>query len=386
MNASRGRLQLGGLIALGSAGFVTILTEALPAGLLPQISKDLGVTEAAAGQWVSVYALGSLAAAIPLTSATRHWRRRPLLLTAILGFALGNGVTAITDSFAVSLVARFVGGVAAGLLWALLAGYALRLAPERLAGRAMAIAMAGTPVALSIGIPAGTTLGAWAGWRIAFAALSAGAIALAAWMALRLPDFPGEDEAHRPSLRQVFALQRLRQVLALTLCFVLAHNILYTYIAPLLARAGLAAQTDRVLLAFGVAGLVSILVTGSLIDRHLRVLTSVAVFLFAGAAILLGLSGNPVVIYASAAVWGLGFGGAATLFQTASARAAGSSADVAQAMIVTAWNLAIAGGAIMGGAWLDQFGARSLPWAAVALLFVAASTMLPRPRRAVAAA
>ena len=386
MNAPRGRLQLGGLIALGSAGFVTILTEALPAGLLPQISKDLGVAEAVAGQWVSVYALGSLAAAIPLTSVTRHWRRRPLLLAAILGFALGNGVTAITDSFAVSLVARFAGGVSAGLLWALLAGYAVRLAPERLAGRAMAIAMAGTPVALSIGIPAGTTLGAWAGWRVAFAALSAGAMALASWMALRLPDFPGEDGSDRPSLRQVFALQSLRQVLALTLCFVLAHNILYTYIAPLLARAGLAAQTDRVLLAFGIPGLVSILVTGALVDRHLRLLTGVTVFLFAGAAILLGLSVNPVVIYASAAVWGLGFGGAATLFQTASARAAGNSADVAQAMIVTAWNLAIAGGAILGGALLDQFSARSLPWTAVVLLFVAASTILPRRRKAVAAA
>ncbi|MBO9726710.1 MAG: MFS transporter [Novosphingobium sp.] len=380
MIALRGRLQLGGLIALGSAGFVTILTEALPAGLLPQISKDLGVTEAAAGQWVSVYALGSLAAAIPLTSVTRHWRRRPLLLAATLSFALGNGVTAITDSFAISLVARFVGGVAAGLLWALLARYAVRLAPERLAGRATAIAMAGTPVALSIGIPAGTALGAWAGWRIAFAALSVGAIALAAWMALRVPDFPGEDAAHRPSLRQVLTLPGLRQVLILTLCFVLAHNILYTYIAPLLTRREMVEQTDRVLLTFGIAGLVSILVTGALIDRHLRLLTGVAVFLFAGAAILLGLSMNPVAIYASAAIWGLGFGGAATLFQTASARAADNSADVAQAMIVTTWNLAIASGAILGGALLDQFGARSLPETAFVLLAAAAAAVLPRTR------
>ncbi|WBQ19213.1 MFS transporter [Sphingobium yanoikuyae] len=376
MSAARDRLHAGGLVALGIAGFVTILTEALPAGLLPQIGADLRVGEALAGQWVSAYALGSLAAAIPLTNATRHWRRRPLLLTAMLGFALANGVTAVTDSFAFSLAARFVGGVSAGLLWALLAGYAVHLAPERLAGRAMAIAMAGTPVALSIGIPAGTMLGHWAGWRIAFATLSAIAIALAGWMRVRLPDVPGEEAVDRPSLRQVFALPGIRAVLLLTLCFVLAHNILYTYIVPLLARAGLVDQADRVLFIFGCAGLVSISVTGALIDRHLGLMTAVALLLFIGAAALLGVSTTPLAIYAAGFAWGLGFGGAATLFQTASARAAGPAFDVAQAMIVTAWNLAIAGGALLGGTLLDQFGATSLPWVACMLL-VMASTNRP---------
>ncbi|WP_069335605.1 MFS transporter [Sphingobium yanoikuyae] len=377
MSATRDRLHAGGLIALGTAGCVTILTEALPAGLLPQIGADLHVGEALAGQWVSVYALGSLAAAIPLTNATRHWRRRPLLLTAILGFALANGVTAVTDSFALSLAARFVGGVSAGLLWALLAGYAVQLAPERLAGRAMAIAMAGTPVALSIGIPAGTMLGHWAGWRIAFATLSAIAIVLAGWMRLRLPDFPGEAARDRPSLRRVFVLPGMRAVLLLTLCFVLAHNILYTYIAPLLARAGLVDQADRVLFTFGCAGLASIGVTGALIDRHLRLMTGIAIFLFVGAATLLGVSTTPLAIYIAAFTWGLGFGGAATLFQTASARAAGPAVDVAQAMIVTAWNLAIATGAFLGGAVLDRLGTGSLPWVAFILL-VAAAIKMPK--------
>lgn len=73
----RERLPLAGLLALATAGFITILTEAMPAGLLPQMSADLGVSEALVGQLVTVYALGSLLAAIPLTIATRGWRRRP---------------------------------------------------------------------------------------------------------------------------------------------------------------------------------------------------------------------------------------------------------------------------------------------------------------------
>ncbi|WP_334184071.1 hypothetical protein [Novosphingobium sp.] len=73
-------------------------------------------------------------------------------------------------------------------------------------------------------------------------------------------------------------------------------------------------------------------------------------------------------------------------FQTASVRVAGSSTDVAQAMIVTAWNLAIAGVAILGGALLDRYGARSLPWTALALLVAAAATRPPLRREAVARA
>jgi predicted MFS family arabinose efflux permease len=371
------RLPVAGLCALAVAGFVTILTEALPAGLLPQIGASLDVSEAMAGQWISIYALGSLLAAIPLTAATRSWRRRPLLLGAIIGFAIANLVTAMTASFIVAMAARFVGGVSAGLLWALLAGYAVRMAPPDLAGRAMAIAMAGTPLALSIGIPAGTFLGNLAGWRLTFGLLSVIALLLAGWIIAKVPDFPGEPVTQRPSLAQVFVVPGVRPVLAVTLCFVLAHNLLYTYIAPLLAGHRMADQIDSVLLVFGCSALVSIGLTGVLIDKWLRPLTFTGIGLFLVAVLILAVTtGAPLAINGAALIWGLAFGGSATLFQTASARAAGPAADVAQAMIVTAWNIAIFGGAVMGGVILESAGAGGLSWAGIALLVAAAGSAL----------
>ncbi|NML12311.1 MFS transporter [Sphingobium sp. AR-3-1] len=373
MTAGTDRLPVAGLCALALAGFVTILTEALPAGLLPQIGATLGVSEGSAGQWITVYALGSLAAAIPLTAATRSWRRRPLLLFAIIGFAIANLVTAVTTSFIIALVGRFIGGVSAGLLWALLAGYATRIAPPALSGRAMAIAMSGTPLALSVGIPAGTFLGMLMGWQLAFGLLSAVALMLAIWILAVVPDFDGETRADRPSLAQVFKIPGVRPVLMVTFSFVLAHNILYTYVAPLLDQLRLVGQADRVLLAFGGAAVAGILVTGVLIDRWLRPLTIASIALFLLSSVTLAWAGGmPILIYGSAMVWGLAFGGAATLFQTASARAAGPSADVAQAMIVTVWNAAIAGGALAGGVLLDRVGAGILPWAGFTVLIVAA--------------
>lgn len=365
------RLPLASLLALALAGFITILTEALPAGLLPQMAQGLAVSEAWVGQTITVYALGSMIAAIPLTTATQGMRRRALLLAAIAGFALTNAVTTFSSNLVLTMLARFGAGVSAGLLWALLAGYATRMVPASQKGKAIAIAMVGTPLALSLGIPAGTLLGQVLGWRTCFGIMSVLAVLLMAWVRLRLPDFPGQDNGRRASLRQVFTLPGVRTVLLVVLAYVLAHNILYTYIAPFLARAGMAARTDLVLLVFGSASLFGIVGVGLWIDHHLRLLTLASTGLFATAALALGVLGDmPVVVYAAVAIWGLAFGGAATLFQTALATAAGAAADVAQSMLVTTWNLAIAGGGLIGGVLLTHAGAGAFPPAVMVLLAV----------------
>lgn len=369
--AQSDRLPITALLALALAGFVTILTEALPAGLLPQIGAGLGVSDSLAGQLVTIYAIGSLVAAIPLVAATQRVRRRPLLLAAIVGFAIANTVTTISTSYILTMVARFLAGVAAGLLWALLAGYAARMVPEHLKGRAIAIAMVGTPLALSLGVPAGTFLGTLVGWRACFGIMSVMALVLIVWVRVKVPDFAGQSAGKRLTLRQVFTMPGIRPVLFLVLVFVLAHNILYTYIAPFLANANLAERTDLVLLVFGISALIGIWIIGVLIDRYLRKLTLASTFLFGLAALVLGLAGDvPIAVYVAVGAWGLSFGGAATLFQTALAKTAGEAADVAQSMLVTAWNLAIAGGGIVGGILLDRFGAVSFPPALLVLLVV----------------
>ncbi|MNT41047.1 putative arabinose transporter [compost metagenome] len=106
-----------------------------------------------------------------------------------------------------------------------------------------------------------------------------------------------------------------------------------------------------------------------LVDRQLRALTLASTALFGLSALALGVAGDiPAVTYAGIAAWGLAFGGAPTLFQTALAKTAGDAADVAQSMLVTSWNLAIAGGGIIGGILLDRVGVAAFPPALLALL------------------
>ncbi len=117
-----------------------------------------------------------------------------------------------------------------------------------------------------------------------------------------------------------------------------------------------------------------------LIDRHLRALTLASTALFGLSALALGGAGDaPAMVYAAVAVWGLAFGGAATLFQTAIAKTAGDAADVAQSMLVTAWNMAIAGGGIVGGVLLDRLGV--VAFSPALLVLLAATLVVVRAAR-----
>lgn len=371
-NEDPDRLPMSALLALAMTGFICIVTETLPAGLLSQISAGLEISQAIAGQMVTAYALGSLLAAIPLTIATRGWKRRNVLLLTIFGFFIFNSVTALSSNYVLTLVARFFVGVAAGLAWSLLASYARRMVQPHQQGRAMAVAMVGIPLALSLGVPLGTFMGATIGWQTAFGVMSGLALVLIVWVIAKVPDYPGQSAHERLPLKKVFMSPGVRPVLCVVITWMLAHNILYTYIAPFVEQAGLGKRIDLVLLTFGLAALAGIWFAGMLVDRYLRIAILTSLLAFALIALLFGFGAqSPEIIYIGVVVWGITFGGASTFLQTALADAAGSGADVALSMNVVAWNSAIAGGGIVGGILLDSVGVSSFPWSLLALLSVA---------------
>lgn len=366
------RLPMAALLALAMTGFICIVTETLPAGLLPQIVEGLGVSPSLAGQMVTLYALGSLLAAIPLTIATRRWRRRTVLLATIVGFLVFNTLTALSSSYALTLVARFFAGASAGLAWALLAGYARRMVPPHQQGRAMAVAMVGAPVALSLGVPLGTWMGALLGWRTTFGVMSLLSLGLIAWVVAKVPDYPGQaSDAQAMPLRQVLTTPGVRPVLGVVLAWMLAHNLLYTYVAPFVVPSGLGDSVDVVLLVFGAAALLGIWITGRVVDRHLRLSVLASLGVFALVTLLFGLFASlPLMVFVGVGVWGATFGGAATLLQTALADTAGEGADVALSMNVVTWNSAIAGAGVLGGVLLGSLGVGSLPWVALVLVVI----------------
>ena len=369
------RLPVGQLLAFTVAGFLAIMTENLPAGLLPQIGAGLGVSAAMAGQTVTLYALGSVMAAIPVIAATRSWNRRPLFLLAIAGLLLFNTLTALSAQYGLTLLARFIAGMSAGVVWGLMAGYARRLAPQHLQGRAFALVGVGQPIALSLGVPLGAWLGAQFDWRLVFWIISAVALLLLAWVRLRIPDFPGQAQHQRLPVRKVVLIPGIGPVLLVLLAWIFAHNILYTFIAPFLDTSGTGLRVELALLVFGATSVLGIWGTGVLVDRHLRGVTLASLAAFAIAAALLAIAhGSAALALVGVALWGLTFGGAPILLQTALADSAGEQADVAQSILVTVFNLAVAGGGLAGGLVIDAAGPAWLPWAVLPLIAIALVT------------
>ncbi|TCZ30585.1 MFS transporter [Pantoea agglomerans] len=365
-------LPLASLLAFAITGFIAILTETLPAGLLPEIGMGLDVSQVMAGQLVSIYALGSLLAAIPLTVLTSGWRRKKVLILAVGTLLIFNTITTLSFSYWLTMAARFMSGVAAGLAWGILAGYARRLVPAEMQGRALAIAMVGIPVALSLGTPAGAWLGSMMGWRVPFGIMAALAVILFIWTWVAVPDLPGQQADRRLPVWQVFQMPGVRPVLAVIFLWMTAHNILYTFIAPFLQLSGLTGNVGLILLIFGIAALIGIWITGMLVDRHLRnlVLLSLVALAAVSVALAAGMR-EQIVVFVAVIVWGWSFGGASTQMQTAAADAAGNHVDVVQAMVTTAWNLAIASGGVIGGLLLNNAGAVSFPWALLIFMAVA---------------
>lgn len=368
-------LPLSALLAMAMTGFIGIMTETLPAGLLPQIAAGLDVSPAMAGQLVTLYAAGSLMAVIPLAAMTRGWNRRTALLTAIFGFLIFNTITTFSTNYLVTLFARWMAGAAAGLAWGLLAGYARRMVPVHQQGRALSVAMVGAPVALAIGVPLGTWMGSLLGWRMAFGVMSALTLLLVVWVMRKVPDYPGQTAGQRQSLRHVVMMPGVRSILLVILLWMLTHNLLYTYIVPFLQLSGLGDRADQILLVFGIGALAGIGITGLRVDKHLRQTLLVSLVLFALLSLGLALdSHSPLMVTLCVALWGLTFGGAATLLQTAIADAAGEQGDMAQSLVVVSWNLAIAGGGLAGGILLNKPGIAEFPW--IMLLLVIAGLLI----------
>ncbi|MFJ6257982.1 MFS transporter [Rhodococcus erythropolis] len=364
-------LPLAGLSALAMAGFIAITTETMPAGLLVQIGSGLSVSVSGAGQLVTAYALGSVVGAVPLIALTRGLRRRAVLVSATVGFGVFNLVTALSSNLVLTLGVRFLAGMAAGVVWGLLAGYARRMAPPHLQGRAVAVASVGQPIALAIGVPMGALLGTLADWRVVFAVMSVAALLLVVWILTVMPDFPGQQADRQLSVRKVLVLPGVRPILFVAFLWIFAHNIVYTYLAAFLDRIGFGDRLGIVLFVFGLFAFVGIGVVGVFVDRALRSLTVLSLVVFAAALTALGVGGDSFAVIAlSVAVWGVAFGGAPTLLQTALADTTGDAVDTAQSVFVTIFNAAIAAGGVVGGLILADRGAGALPLVSLALIVV----------------
>ncbi|WP_456510264.1 MFS transporter [Arthrobacter sp. TE12231] len=377
------RLPWGGLLILAAAGFTAVTTELLPSGLLPQISRDLGVEESAVGSLTAAYAAVIVITAIPLSRLLGgRIRRKTLLIATVVAFAVSNVLLASSPGLGLAIGARLLGGVAHGMLWSGMAPYVARIVPAHAVGKAMAIVFSGTSIALAVGAPIGTLMGSVLTWRASFLILAGvgGVLALlAVWM---LPAAPDGGSNAAPSLRGALKLPGVIAVATAWPLLLLGHFTLFTYIAPFLQTSGLPDSFTGISLSVvGGAGLVGIWIAGLTADSHPRRSLLSAVALLAGAfALLPVLGGTWVGKLVLLTVWGAAFGAIGIYNQAAILRAGGEHKDAANGLTVVTIQLGIAVGAGYGALALSTAGARFVPFAA-AIPTAAALAIIMASRR-----
>ncbi|GAB2447898.1 putative MFS family arabinose efflux permease [Conyzicola lurida] len=366
------RLPLVTLTSLAAIGFVLVAMETMPAGLLPVIADGMHISEGTVGLFVSAYALGTVVVTVPAISLTRGVRRKPLLLAAIAGLIVANSITAISGDATLSLASRFVAGAFSGVIWGMLAAYGRKISPTRYAGLSLSIVSVGAPVGFALGTPLGSWLGMTFDWRWAFLGLSAVAVLAGMLIAVVAPDAPGQSGTSRLPLLRVVRIPGIVVILAVIFTWMIAHNTIYTYIAPYLRATDATITVDVLLFVFGIASIGGIVVTGALLDRHPRLLLhgSVAVFVASGAFLLAGHMATAAVVVATV-LWGVTFGGASAQLQAALTTTGGKDADVANSFLPVAFNLAIFTAGILGAALLTAFDGLVLPVVLIAFGLVA---------------
>ncbi len=344
-------------LSLGVFGLVT--AEFLPASLLTRIATDLNISDGTAGQAVTATAVVGAIAAPTVAIVTKGIDRRLVMWTFTLLLIVSNLLAATASGLFSLLVARVILGVALGGFWSMAGAMAMRLVPSHLMPRALAIVFTGVSVATVCAAPVGAYIGELWGWRAAFALAGVVAVVTLVVQMLSIPRLPPVGAPGLSSLAEMLRRPSVRMVLIATLLIASGHFAGFTYVRPFLERVpALDIETiSLVLLAFGVGGFFGNLLGGFLIERSLKANIGIGALAIAAAALLMVLFGPSAWLSAGAVtLWGFAFGMLPVGLQTWAVRAAPDQAESVGGLLVTAFQVAIAGGAIFGGLLVDGLG------------------------------
>ncbi|MFD8596032.1 MFS transporter [Kitasatospora sp. NPDC059646] len=255
------------LLALGTFAMGT--DSMVVAGILGPVSTDLGVSVPAAGQLVTVFALGYALLAPVLAALTARWPRRNLLLTALAVFTAANALSALAPTYGLLLATRVLAAAGAALYTPTANAVATTLVGPERRGRALAVVLGGMTVATALGVPLGTWVGR-TDWRLTMWLVTALGLAAFAGLALLLRDLPSPAAA--TTLRARLAPLGRRRVLgaaATTLMFFLAFQSVYIYLAMAVSGAtgGDGGRLSVILLTSGVMSVAGSWLGGRLVDR-----------------------------------------------------------------------------------------------------------------------
>jgi len=368
------------LLALAIAAFGIGTTEFVIMGLLPNVARDLGVSIPAAGMLVSGYALGVTIGAPIVAIITANMPRKRALMSLIMLFIVGNLLCALAPGYTLLMVARVITAFCHGAFFGIGSVVAAGLVPPNKRAQAIALMFTGLTLANVLGVPLGTALGQFAGWRATFWAVTVigvlAAIALAAWL-------PAQIEMQKTSLVHEFTALRHPQVLTVLGISVLTSASLFTvftYITPILEDVTHLTphHVTLVLLLFGLGMTIGGVLGGKLADwKLMRTLLAglgcIAIIL----AVFSYTCRSPISAMVTVFVWGILAFVILPPIQILIVNRASDAPNLASTLNQGAFNLGNASGAWLGGTAISAgFALTTLPYIGIMMALLALTLTL----------
>lgn len=361
------------LLALAISAFGIGTTEFVPVGLLASIANDLNIGITLAGLLISGYAIGVAVGAPILTALTNRMSRKSLLMSLMVVFIIGNAVAALSPSFEILLIARFITAFSHGVFFSIGATIAVQLVSPEKKGSAIALMFTGITIAIVTGVPLGTFIGQAFGWRATFWGVAVlGVIAIISSTALIPKNLKQSPPAKFSDMFRLLTNGRLVLGFLITAFGYGGTFVAFTYLTPLLHDVtGISSgMINIILIIYGIAVAFGNSVGGKLANKNplralfwmfivqaavLILLTFLAPFKVAGVigVILMGL-------LAFMNVPGL------QLYVVQLAEK-----YVPSAINIAAFNVGIAIGSIVGGVVIDSMGLVHTPWIGALMVLVA---------------
>ena len=355
-------------------------------GTLNDISADLQVPVATAGQLITAGGLVMCFGAPLCAALVAGWDRRRLLALTMAWYALLHLASAAAGSMATLLPLRALAVLAPAIFTPQAAACVGLLVPVQDRGRAITFVFLGWSVASVLGMPMAAYVGGVFGWRAAFCVVGALSAASAWWVWQSMPDGVKPPALSRQAWAQTLGSMPLMLCVSVTMLYAAGQFVLFSYFAPYWrdVYGATPAQLSLTFMWFGAFGLVGNLLMSRFVDR---IGASRAVLLGVGAMALSMLLWPLGVGLLSAAVvlvpWALGCFSSNSAQQARLVGIAPSLASGSVALNSSAMYAGQAIGAAAGGWLILHAGYGVLHWAALAGLAasVAASLLADRALR-----
>jgi MFS transporter, DHA1 family, inner membrane transport protein len=372
--------------ALMFGNLVTGSTILAPAGMLIELSSDLGVSVHTAGMLITFGAL-VLCVGSPLTAwLTSRIERRALLTATVVVLVIGNVASAFAPDYATLLVLRLIMLAIGALYTPQAAGTAALIVPAEKRGGTIAYVFLGWSLAAAVGLPLITFMASRYGWRAAYGGVSIIGVLSFLLLLWRLPAGLRGAPVDLKTWADLGRNRMILLLLSITTLQMSGQFVVFTFMGPLLTKlTHVGPDAIGLVFAFyGIFGFIGIAVATRIVDSWGAYKTSVlfTCLMLTGITGWALSAGSYPLMAASVAIWGLGFASTNSMQQV---RLVGAAPELASASVSLNTSVLYVGqavGSAIGGVLyacdlLHSAGYVAAGFVALALMVV----LLTRPSR-----